>query len=62
MIKTFIIHNLNGIYKHGSNYILKKMLKEIRRLKQTQEFTMNILRQWKDLLVYKDDSVVDMLF
>ena len=44
MIKTFIIHNLNGIYKHGSNYILKKMLKEIRRLKQTQEFTMNILR------------------
>ena len=45
MIKTSITHNLKKIHKHMSNYVLKKMLDEIRRLKQTQEVTMDILKE-----------------
>ena len=62
MIKTSITHNLKKIHKHMSNHVLKSMLDEIRRLKQTQEVTMDILKEWKDLLVYKDDRIVDILF
>ena len=62
MIRTSTIHNLKKIHKHMNNNVLKKMLNEIRMLKQTQEVSMDILKEWKDLLVYKDDKIVDILF
>ena len=44
------------------NYVLKKMVKEIRRLKETQDLTMDILKEWKDKLVYCGDKIVDIVF
>lgn len=62
MIRTSITHNLKKIHKHMSNCVLKKILDEIRRLKQTQEVTMDILKEWMDLLVYDGDRIVDISF
>ena len=45
-----------------SNYVLKKILDEIRSLKKTQEVTMDILKDFKDKLVYQGDFVVDIKF
>ena len=62
MIRTSTTHNLKKIHKHMNNNVLKKRLDEIRKLKETQEISMDILKEWKDLLVYKDDKIVDILF
>ena len=45
-----------------TNFVLKKILDEIRRLKRTQDVSIDILKEWKDKLVYKGDVVVDILF
>ena len=62
MIRVSLTHNLKKIDKHMSNYVLKKMVKEIRRLKETQDLTMDILKEWKDKLVYCGDKIVDIVF
>ena len=62
MIRVSLTHNLKKIDKHMSNYVLKKMVKEIRRLKETQDVSMDILKEWKDKLIYCGDKIVDIVF
>ena len=62
MIRTSITYNMKKIHTHMNNYVLKKMLHQIIELKKTQEVTMDILKDWKDKLVYQEDIIVDIKF
>lgn len=62
MIRTSITHNLKKIHKHVKNYVLKKILYKIRELKRTQKVTIDILKDWKDKLIYLDDRIIDIVF
>ena len=62
MIFTSITHNLKKIHKHMHNNVLKKILHQIRKLKRTQKVTMDILKEWRDKLVYVGDIIVDIVF
>ena len=62
MIRTSITHNLNKIHQHISNHVLKKILNKIRELKRTQKVTIDILKDWKDKLIYSRDKIVDIEF
>lgn len=62
MIRTSITHNLKKIHKHVCNSVLKKILDKIRDLKRTQEVTIDILKEWKDKLIYSGDLIVDIKF
>ena len=62
MIRTSITHNLKKINNHVSNFVLKKILNKIRELKRTCEVTIDILKAWKDKLVYCGDRVIDIVF
>ena len=44
-LKHQLPHNLNKIYKHIVNFVLKKILDEIRKLKRTQDVNMDILKE-----------------
>ncbi len=62
MIRTSITHNLKKIHQHVSNSVLKKILDNIRVLKRIQDVTIDILKEWKDGLIYCGDMVVDIEF
>ena len=62
MIRATTTHNLKKIDKHMTNYVLRKMLDRIRVLKRTQKVDMDILKEWKDKLVYEGDVIVDIIF
>lgn len=44
------------------NNVLKKILYRIIELKKTQEVTIDILKDWRDKLVYQGDVIIDIKF
>lgn len=62
MIRTSITHNLKKIHKHMYNTVLKKILYKIRELKRIQKVTIDILKDWKDKLIYMGDRIIDIVF
>ena len=61
----FIVYKRHGrknLSYYMTNYVLRKIVDEVRRLKKTQDVTMDILKEWKDKLVYKGDKIVDIVF
>lgn len=62
MIRTSITHNLKKIHKHMYNTVLKKILYKIRELKRIQKVTIDILKDWKDKLIYMGDRIIDIEF
>ena len=62
MIRTSITHNMKKIHAHIRNNVLKKILYKIIELEKTQEVTIDILKDWRDKLVYQGDVIVDIKF
>lgn len=44
------------------NTVLKKILYKIRELKRIQKVTIDILKDWKDKLIYMGDRIIDIVF
>ena len=62
MLRTSITHNMKKIHAHMRNNVLKKILYRIIELKKTQEVTIDILKDWRDKLVYQGDVIIDIKF